>query len=118
VIRLDQEFFELEEVPEVLNAFMDTSSVLLQRKQGGEFSYLSLSPFVIDESAFDRKAELAKLLFFERYEKSSDMQRYRHVYKPTDAPVMISSDQKHFKPLRVQFEAFSRSLFHQNLKNL
>ena len=118
VIRLEQEFLELEEVPEVLDAFMDSSSVLLQRKQGEKYSYLNLSPFVIDESAFDKKAELAKLLFFERYAKGTDTHRYRHVYKPDDAPVLVSSEHKHFKPLRVQFDAFSRSLFNQNLKDL
>ena len=117
VIHLEQEFLELEERPEVMDKFMDAASVLLQRKEGDTASFLNLSPFVIDESAFDEKAELAKLFFFERYEKGLDAQRYRHVYKPGDLPLVVR-DQKHFKVLRAQFDAFSRSLFHQTLKDL
>ncbi len=117
IIHLAQEFLELEERPEVMDKFMDAASVLLQRKAGDTYRFLNLSPFVIDESAFDEKAELAKLFFFERYEKTLDAQRYRHVYKPGDLPLVIT-DQKHFKVLRAQFDAFSRSLFHQTLKDL
>jgi hypothetical protein len=117
VIHLAQEFMELEERPEVLDKFMDAASVLLQRKKGDTYRFLNLSPFVIDESAFDEKAELAKLLFFERYEKPLDAQRFRHVYKPGDLPLVIT-DQKHFRVLRAQFDAFSRSLFQKTLKDL
>lgn len=117
LIHLAQEFMELEERPEVMDTFMDAASVLLQRKEGDAYRFLNLSPFVIDESAFDEKAELAKLFFFERYEKALDAQRYRHVYKPGDLPLVIAG-QKHFKVLRAQFDAFSRSLFHQTLKDL
>ena len=117
VIRLAQEFMELEERPEVMNTFMDAASVLLQHKKGDTYRFLNLSPFVIDESAFDEKAELAKLFFFERYEKALDAQRYRHVYKPGDLPLVVK-DQRHFKVLRAQFDAFSRSLFQKKLDDL
>lgn len=117
VIHLAQEFIELEERPEVMDKFMDASSVLLQQKKGDTSRFLNLSPFIIDESAFDEKADLAKLFFFERYEKNLGALRYRHVYKPGDQPLVIG-DQKHFKVLRAQFDAFARSLFHQSLKDL
>lgn len=117
LIQLAQEFMELEERPEAMDKFMDAASVLLHRKEGDTYHFLNLSPFVIDESAFDEKAELAKLFFFEHYEKALDAHRYRHVYKPGDLPLVITG-QKHFRMLRAQFDAFSRSLFHQSLKEL
>ncbi|MEK7256100.1 MAG: CHAT domain-containing protein, partial [Bacteroidota bacterium] len=95
VIRLKQEFLELEEGQEIMNNYLHAASVIIQRRVHPDFlgdsdgsRFLNLSPFVIDESAFDEKAELAKLFFFERYEKSLDAQRYRHVYKPGDLPLV------------------------------
>lgn len=117
VIHLAQEFIQLEDQAEVMDKFMDAASVLLQHKAGDTYRFLNLSPFIIDESAFDEKAELAKLFFFERYEKALDAQRYRHVYKPGDLPLVVK-DQKHFKTLRTQFDAFSHSLFQKKLDDL
>lgn len=117
VIRLAQEFVQLDEINEIMDDYMDASSVLLQRKNGDPRTFLNLSPFVIDESAFDAKADLAKIFFFERYDKSSNAQYYRHVYKPDDPPLIVK-EQKYFKGLRAQFDAFSRSLFHKTLQEL
>lgn len=117
VTRLSQEFMELEELPEVLDNFMDAASVLLQRKKGDTTAFLNLSPFVIDESAFNEKAELAKIFFFERYDREMRAECYRHVYKPGDLPLVVK-EQKHFIRLRVQFDAFARSIFQKNLQDL
>jgi hypothetical protein len=117
IISLSQTFVQLDETSKLMDTFKDSSSVLLQRKEGDKTAFLNLSPFVIDESAFDEKAELAKLFFFECYEKDAAAHRYRHIYKPGDAPLRIK-DQKHFSNLRRQFDAFSQTLFQQNLQEL
>lgn len=117
VIPLAQEFLELEEKVEILEKYMDSSSVILKRKVGNSFQFLNLSPFVIDESAFDVKADLAKLFFFVGYDKDSDTLRYRHVYKSAD-PNLAVSDQKHFRILRTQFDALCQTFFHKSPKDL
>jgi hypothetical protein len=117
LVKLEQEFMELEEGQEVMDRYMDAASVILQPKAEEEERFLNLSPFIIDESAFDEKAELAKLFFFERYERELDAQRYRHVYKPGDLPLVVR-DQKHFRALRAQFDAFAHSVFNQPLNSL
>lgn len=117
IIRLAQEFIDLEERPSVLNNFMDTHAVLLQRKQDHTCGFLNLSPFVIDEGAFDKKDSLDRIFFFERYDKSSDAHHYRHVYKPSDPPLVVKQE-KNFKVIYSQFDAFSLSLFNKMLKDL
>ncbi len=117
VIRLKQEFLELEEGQEIMNDYLHTASVIVQRRDSDGSHFLNLSPFVIDKSAFDKKAELAKLFFFERYEKSGDAQCYRDVYKPGDQPLLVRGE-RHFQPLKIQFDAFAESLFNQPLRAL
>lgn len=116
VVKLEQRFVGLAVNTEIEEEALDSNSVLIIKKNEPKLS-LNLSPFIIDENAFDDKASIAKLFFFDRYDKASDTYVYKHVYKPLDPPLLIQK-QKHFKILRDQFDAFSNSLFQQTLQNL
>ncbi len=116
VVKLEQRFVGLAVNTEIDEDAMDCNSVMILRKNQPKES-LNLSPFIIDENAFDEKASIAKLYFFDRYDKASGTYVYKHVYKPLDAPLLIR-DQKHFKILRDQFDAFSNAIFQQPLQQL
>lgn len=116
VVKLEQRFVGLAVNMEINEEALDSNSVLIIKKSDPKLS-LNLSPFIIDENAFDDKASIAKLFFFDRFDKASGTYVYKHVYKPLDHPLLIQQ-QKHFKILRDQFDAFSNSIFQQPLKDL
>lgn len=116
VVKLEQRFVGLAENQEIADALLDCNSVLLMRSGTGQ-GYLNLSPFVIDENAFDDKASIAKLYFFDAYDKSADIYAFRHVYKPSDNPLKVQQ-QKHFQILKAQFDAFAKSVFDQPMQAL
>lgn len=115
IVRLVQRFVGLAEEPVYHTDYMDTTSVLLLRSGEGSPEFLNLTPFILDENAFDEKASIAKLQFFERYAAEQDAYVYRHVYKPLDLPLVIR-DQKHFKIVRAQFDAFAQLIFQQKMR--
>lgn len=117
LVKLVQRFVGLEEEDQVLEEMMYTDSILLMRtgEQGG--SVLNLSPFIIDENAFDAKASSqSKLHFFDRYARDSDVLAFKHVYKPEDPPLVVHT-QKNYRMVRAQFDAFSKLLFNKPLKD-
>ncbi len=116
VVKLEQRFVGLAVNTEIEEEALDSNSVLIIKKNEPKLS-LNLSPFIIDENAFDDKASIAKLFFFDRYDKASNTYVYKHVYKPLDPPLLIQQ-QKHFKILRDQFDAFSNAVFQQTLQDL
>jgi hypothetical protein len=116
VVKLEQRFVGLAVNTEIEEEALDSNSVLIIKRSDPKLT-LNLSPFIIDENAFDDKASIAKLFFFDRYDKASNTYVYKHVYKPLDAPLLIQQ-QKHFKILRDQFDAFSNAVFQQTLQNL
>lgn len=116
LVRLVLNIAGLSEEDETLDRILDNDSVLILRS-GESSEFLNLSPFVIDENAFDDRVPMAKLHFFDRYEKSADTFAYRHVYKPDDKPLLVR-DQKHFLLLKEQFDAFSKTLFQQPMRAL
>lgn len=116
VVKLEQRFVGLAVNTEIEEDALDCNSVLIIKKNSLKES-LNLSPFIIDENAFDEKASIAKLFFFDRFDSPSGTYVFKHVYKPLDAPLLIQQ-QKHFKILRDQFEAFSTTVFQQPLQNL
>ena len=116
LVRLVLNIAGLAEEDELLDRILDNDSVLILRS-GESSEFLNLSPFVIDENAFDDNAPMAKLHFFDRYEKAADTFAYRHVYKPDDKPLLVR-DQKHFLMLKEQFDAFSKTLFQQPMRAL
>ncbi len=115
IVRLVQRFVGLAEEPQIMERFMDNTSVLLLREQQGGPKFLNLTPFVIDENAFDEKASIAKLHFFERYAKDQDAYAYRHIYKPSDIPLVIAK-QANYSVIKAQFDAFAQLLFHQPMQ--
>jgi hypothetical protein len=116
VVKLEQRFVGLAVNTEIEEDALDCNSVLIIKKNSTKES-LNLSPFIIDENAFDEKASIAKLFFFDRYDNPSGTYVFKHVYKPLDAPLLIQQ-QKHFKILRDQFDAFSNTVFQQPIQNL
>jgi hypothetical protein len=116
LVKLELRLGGLAENQEIVDQLLDCNSVLIMRL-GDQKQFLNLSPFVIDENAFDAKASIAKLYFFDRYDKTANTYAFRHVYKPTDAPLLVQQ-QKHFQILKAQFDAFSQSLFEQPMQAL
>lgn len=119
IVRLVQRFVGLEEEVKIMEEFMDTASILLMKEQtqGGSAEFLNLTPFVLDENAFDEKATIAKLYYFDRYNRDNDVYAYRHVYKPQD-PFLLISNQLNYRIVKVQFEAFAQILFHHPMRQL
>ena len=115
LVKLVQRFVGLAEDQEIMEQFMDCDSVLLMRGDNSSKKFLNLSPFVIDENAFNEKASIAKLYFFHRYDQQADVFAFKHVYKPNDLPLVINK-QKHFLILKAQFNAFSNILFNTPMK--
>lgn len=116
VVELVQRLGGLAEEMQDLENYMENSSVLLQ-KEGEEKQFLNLSPFIIDENAFEEKATDAKLYYFDRYEKAADIFIFKHIYKPDDPPLMIGR-QENYLMLKEQFNAFAQLLFQKPLNAL
>ncbi len=107
---------ELQE--ELLDKFMDSRSVLLLKKSETQTTYINLSPFVIDENAFEEKtSDVSKVYFFYYYDRAQDKYAFRHVNKPGDKPLEVSNDSK-YGMVKVQFDAFANLIFHQNMSAL
>jgi hypothetical protein len=107
LVRLVQSFVGLEEESEELPDYLDTASVLLMPSNTIGKRYLNLSPFIIDENAFEEKqTNNSKLHFFFRYVKEKDAYYFKHVYKPDDLPLEVKT-QRHFKMIKAQFDAFA-----------
>ncbi|MCB0560731.1 MAG: CHAT domain-containing protein [Lewinellaceae bacterium] len=115
LVKLVQRFVGLAEEQQVLEKYMDTASVLLLNNGAERRQFLNLSPFLIDENAFDEKAAIAKLYFFDHYEKGGDAYCYKHVYKPNDQPLMIRQ-QANFRIIKSQFDSFAQLIFQQPMK--
>ncbi|MCB9265879.1 MAG: hypothetical protein H6558_12700, partial [Lewinellaceae bacterium] len=115
LVRLIQRFVGLAEEQQVLEKYMDNASVLLFNNGQARQNYLNLSPFLIDENAFDEKAAIAKLYYFDHYEKGEDAYCYKHVYKPNDRQLLIRQ-QPNLKVIKTQFDAFARLIFQQPMK--
>ena len=118
LVKLVQRFVGLAEEDQVLEDYMETDSILVMRNDGESKDFLNLSPFVIDENAFDNKStSKTKLHFFDRYAKDSDVFAFKHVYKPEDPPLVVHK-QSNYRMVRAQFDAFARLLFMKPLKDV
>ena len=117
LIKLVQTFVGLESEDEVLETYLDNSSVLLMEKGGASKKYLNLSPFIFDENAFiDKHSDDAKLRFFQNYIVARDVFWFKHVYKPLDVPLEVNQQQ--LVAIKNQFNAFAEKLFDQPLDQL
>ncbi|MCB0583476.1 MAG: CHAT domain-containing protein [Phaeodactylibacter sp.] len=95
-----------------MQAYFDSASVLVVKDwEGKKPAFLNLTPFVLDENAFDKKAPIAKLHFLQRYIPERDAYAYRHIYMPDEKPLVVA-EQPIFRMVKAQFDAFARLLFH------
>lgn len=118
VVKLKQRFVGLEAEPQIIQGMMDSASVLLLKEsKEDEWPFLNLSPFIIDQNAFDDKATVAKLHFFTHYNFEQDAYFFRHIYMAKDLPLMIQA-QPIYRIIKVQFEALAQLLFQNPMKNL
>ncbi|MEM6763838.1 MAG: CHAT domain-containing protein [Bacteroidota bacterium] len=82
---------------------MDCESVILiSRRHENEF--LNLSPFVIDEHAFIKKATEAKIRFFSHF--GDDKYHYKYFSKPEDPVLEVESKTNHYRILKNQFKPY------------
>ena len=85
-----------------LNRFTDNRSVLLLKMEDGEIiSDLNLSPFIIDENAFEEKTDVSKIYFYSHFDESF---KYKFINKLSDTQLDVR--QKKYQPVKAQLDAF------------
>ena len=93
-----------------MDEFIGSRSVILVKKQEDKLLFLNLSPFILDQNAFEeRPAEIAKIYFFHHFQSDSNECYYYYSYKSEDE-FMISSDFGHYMA-KVQFDTFCKMIF-------
>jgi hypothetical protein len=78
--------------------------------------YLNLSPFVLDENAYQDKTEICKVYFFSHYIKNAQKWCYKYVYKPDDPYWEITEDSHPL--IKAQYAALSEQVLRQNFDAL
>ncbi|MDH3649724.1 MAG: CHAT domain-containing protein, partial [Saprospiraceae bacterium] len=97
---------------------LDSNSVLILHKSESDGqTFLNLSPFIIDENAFDLKAKDTKLYFFDHIDRTKRTIVFKHSYKPRD-PMLEVGEQPAFRVITAQFDAFSKVVFKQAILDL
>jgi hypothetical protein len=118
--KLEQRFVGLANTVERHNNFIENASVVIINGN----RHLNLSPFVIDENAFNDKAAIDKILYFDYFDKNNKKLTYKHVYKPGVMPLVVQEGETEpgrkvlHREVWGQLNAFSQLLFQQNLENL
>ncbi len=85
---------------------LDNRAILLIDQE--TWNYLNLSPFVLDENAYQDRAEICKIYFFSHFLPQARTWFYKYVYKPDDPFWEIKPEGHPF--VEEQFEAFSTAL--------
>ncbi|GJM32716.1 MAG: hypothetical protein DHS20C18_17170 [Saprospiraceae bacterium] len=118
-VKLTQDIIEPSEDVDRMPYVTDISSVILVNEKEDDIAkkFLNLTPFIIDENAFDPKAVVAKLQFFDHYNADEDTYFFRHVYNPAD-PLLAIADQRNYKIVKVQFNEFAKLLFQQPMASV
>ena len=93
---------------------MDNRSILLINMDN--LDYLNLSPFVVDENAFQDRADICKIYFFSHYLKNAGIWCYKYVYKPDDPYWEITED--NYPLVKAQFDALADHILQQPLDAL
>jgi hypothetical protein len=94
---------------------LDRQSVLITKPEA-EGKFLNLSPFIMDENAF-QKATMEKLMVFRNYSQSEDAYYFKSIYKPKDPPIRIDGKGQ-FGIIKEQFEAFAQLIFKKSMSEL
>lgn len=116
-VPLTVDVVDLEEDPSQLSRPWETASVLLLAKENPD-QFLNLSPFIIDQNAYDKGADLAKLCMFSCIDMQKKCIQYRHIFKPMDAPLVVDEGlmkkglkgNVHYKYLKDQFGPYNSLL--------
>ncbi len=118
-VKLTQDIIDPSEDVDRMPYVTDICSVILvnEKEEDIEKKFLNLSPFILDENAFDPKAVVAKLQFFDHYDPLSDTYYFRHVYNPSD-PLLAIADQRNYKIVKVQFDVLAKLLFQQPMASV
>lgn len=119
MIMLEQTFVGFSERKREVKGLLDSASVLLLKEEkGNEQPFLNLTPFVIDQNAFDVEVPtLAKLHFFVRYLPEGDTYAFRHIYQIDDLPLLIA-EQKNYRVVKAQFNVFAKLVFAHPIQQL
>ncbi len=94
---------------DVNEQLLDSKSVLIYSDTDEGRKFLNLSPFILDENAFDPDASINKLFLFQTYDEATDTYSFKHIYKPEDQFLTID-DQFEYRIVKLQFEAFRNFL--------
>ncbi len=118
-VKLTQDIIDPSEDVDRMPYVTDICSVILvnEREEDIDKKFLNLSPFILDENAFDPKAVVAKLQFFDHYTTANDTYYFRHVYNPSD-PLLAIADQRNYKIVKVQFDVLAKLLFQQPMASV
>lgn len=92
-----------------LATYTDNRSILLRRLGPHTADFLNLSPFIIDENAFEDDTDVAKIFFFSHYDPGGDAYVYRFINKPEDK-LTVADSEKRIGILKIQLDAFLRLL--------
>ena len=110
LVRLVKVMGGLEARNEDLAEFMDSSSILLVRKDLEKSSCLNVSPFIIDENAFDERGhEVSKIFFFHFHDIASNRYCFQYINKPEDPLLIVSPDK--LQLVKAQLDAFAELFF-------
>lgn len=104
--------FEVSEVH--LSQFLDNRSILLLNEDSWQF--LNLSPFVIDENAFQERTEICKLYFFSHWSRAAKKIFFKYVNKPEDPLLEVSESE--LPLVWEQFQVFSGAILQTQLDDL
>ena len=98
-----------EEEEVILKRYMDARSVLLLKQINGEMKHLTISPFIIDENAFQEKqTEISKVHFFSHYSEANKCYWFQYVFKPEDELLEVSGNEEDdlLSIIKAQFDVF------------
>lgn len=95
----------LEEQDLPMEKYMDNRSVLLLKTDEEDMTFLNLSPFIIDENAFEKDTDVSKLFFLSHFEPGSNSFCYKYVNKPDDLNACLRVSEERYPKVNVQFEA-------------
>jgi|GEM_PF-1824980 len=90
LVNMETTFVGLSESYSTYNYYLDSYSVLWLDEKNQHF--LNLSPFLIDENAFNEQAELAKLFFLGYYNPERKSYFYYYAYKPFEPPLEVTEE--------------------------
>ena len=130
IVKLQQAVTDLEDRTESDTTYFKTSSIVLRRVDD-KTKQIYLSPFFIDENAYNQTPK-AKLCYFTAYSAVNKQFKFRHVSKPDDIIVIqnvqqdvlslitgdATSNINYFPLIHEQFSAFCNDVLGKDIDEL